>query len=253
MGLTIYYSFKTRGNAARAQALLRALHEEANDLPLQGLSRVVDLWGEQCDYHQRLPGDPLRWLLIQAEAITQDGRFRARPLRVIAFTAWPGEGCKGAHFGLCQYPSLLETDEGLVQTGLSDWRWSSFCKTQYAFDPTQECILNFLRCHLNVICLLDKAKAQGCLDRVSDEGGFWESRDLQALAQRVGASHDMVSTLCRRLKGQSGGGTPIAADLGQFASLERLKASEQRRPPLDFEQLAGLLERFGGPNRPRVS
>ncbi len=253
MGLTIHYSFKAQGNTARAQALVHALHRAAQDLPLQGLSRVVELSEEQCDYQLRLPGDPLRWLLIQAQAVTQDGRFRARPLLVLAFTAWPGEGCEAANFGLCQYPSLLETDEGLVQTGLSDWRWSSFCKTQYAFDPTQEGILNFLRCHLNVICLLDKAKAQGCLDRVSDEGGFWESRDLQALAQRVGASHELLAILCRRLKGQSGGGTPIEADVGEFATFERLKASEPWRPPPELEQLAGLLGRFGGPNRRPVS
>ncbi|MGO8931258.1 MAG: hypothetical protein ACLQU3_30755 [Limisphaerales bacterium] len=68
---------------------------------------VVELSGDQCDFNQRDQEDPLRWLLIQAEddvEIASQRRVmggktcrsyqRVQPVRLIAFTAWPGEGCE---------------------------------------------------------------------------------------------------------------------------------------------------------------
>ena len=44
-----------------------------------------------------------------------------------------------------------------VKTRLgSGWRYSSFCKSQYASDPACGGIPNFIRCHLSVIHLLDR-------------------------------------------------------------------------------------------------
>jgi hypothetical protein len=69
-----------------------------------------------------------------------------------------------------------------VQTGLGDgWYWSSFCKTQYASNPSIGDTENFLRCHLSVIGLLGFAKELGTLDEVSDEPAmnYWTLIDRQ--------------------------------------------------------------------------
>ena len=140
MGLTIHYSLKARGSDAQARKLIQALHQTAQDLPFKELGQVVELSGDQCDFNKRDQEDPLRWLLIQAEddvEIVSQHRViggqtcrsyqRVQPLRLIAFTAWPGEGCEQSNFGLCKFPAVVETSDGPVKTKLSGWRWSSFC------------------------------------------------------------------------------------------------------------------------------
>ena len=115
MGLTIHYSLKTRGREDHARKLIQALHQTAQDLPFQELGELVDLSGDQCGFEDRPQDDPLRWLLVQAEESIEIGTphrerggptyrsyQRVQPLRLIAFTAWPGKGCEASNFGLCQ-------------------------------------------------------------------------------------------------------------------------------------------------------
>ena len=160
MGLTIHYSLKARGSDAQARKLIQALHQTAQDLPFKELGQVVELSGDQCDFNKRDREDPLRWLLIQAgesvEVVSQrqviDGQTcqsyqRVRPLRLIAFTAWPGEGCEQSNFGLCKFPAVVETSDGPVNTKLSGWRGCFFCKTQYSSNPNCGGVPNFLQCH----------------------------------------------------------------------------------------------------------
>jgi hypothetical protein len=148
MGLAIHYSLKARGSDAQARKLIQALHQTAHDLPFKELGPVVELAGDQCDFNQRDQEDPHRWLLIQAEddvEIVSQRRViggqtcrsyqRVQPLRIIGFKAWPGEGCEQSNFGLCKFPAVVETEGGPIKTKLSGWRWSSFCKSQYASDP----------------------------------------------------------------------------------------------------------------------
>jgi hypothetical protein len=218
MGLTIHYSFKAPGSEAQARQFVRALHQAAQDLPFKELDQVVELSGEQCNPDGHPREGPLRWLLIQATGSVESkpqGRnrdqgyttwFNVPPCRLIAFTAWPGEGCEAANFGLCQYPAVIETDCGLLKTDLSGWRWSTFCKTQYASNPKCGGVANFLRCHLTVIAMLDRAKALGCLECVSDEGGFWDKRDLPALVQEIGSWNEMIAAFGGKLKDLLGDG-----------------------------------------------
>jgi len=144
MGLTIHYSLKAQGSDAQARQLIQALHQTAQDLAFKELGPVVELSGERCECNKRPKDDPLRWLLIQAtedvEVKPKGGKrnqgsttsYYVYPSRVMGFSAWPGEGCEESNFGLCQYPPVIATDRGPLRTGLSGWRWSSFCKTQYA-------------------------------------------------------------------------------------------------------------------------
>ena len=152
-----------------------------------------------------------------------DTHYTVIPKHVIAFSAWPGEGCEEANFGLCLYPGTIETREGKrIRTGLRGWCWNSFCKTQYAIN--QECggVENFLRCHLSVIKLLDCANEIGLLGEVRDEGDFWDNRDVKALASEVGEWNTMLAGFAGELKDLLGDG--VESEIAKFTDFEHLEA-----------------------------
>jgi len=256
MGLTIHYSLKAQGTEAQARGLIQALHQTAQDLPFKELGQVVELSGEHCDFNKRAQDDALRWLLVQAAEsveVKPEGRqrntgcttwYNVLPSRLLAFDTWPGEGCEAANFGLCQYPAVADTPRGPLKTGLSGWHWSSFCKTQYASDPRCGGVPNFLRCHLTVIALLDRAKALGCLDHVSDEGDFWEKRNLPALVQEIGSWNEMIAAFGGKLKDLLGDGPlNLESAIAQFPNFERLEAAGQSKLPPEIQKLFALIER----------
>ena len=102
-----------------------------------------------------------------------------------------------------------------IKTGLgSGWRYSSFCKTQYASDPQCGGIFNFIRCHLSVIHLLDRiAELPTMKVNLDDEGKYgrsyytddpWAEKrvytwhdgkyDVKALVEEVGEWNEMIAT-----------------------------------------------------------
>jgi hypothetical protein len=259
MGLTIHYSLKARAGDAQARKIITALHGTARDLPFQEISEIVELTGGQCDSNQHGSDDELGWLLVQAEESVELVRrrrvcggqvyrawLRVKPTRLLAFTTWPGKGCEEANFGLCRYPATVDTPDGPLKTQLYGWHWSSFCKTQYASDPRYGGVANFLKCHLAVIAMLDRAKELGCLARVSDEGGFWEKRDLSALAGEIGSWNQMLAAYGGKLKDLLGDGQlGVQSAIANYPNFEQLEATGQDKLPPGCEQLIGLIQRVG--------
>ena len=228
MGLTIHYGLKHSGNDAAA--LVAKLRQRALDLPFMEVGEIVDLGGAACDFDQRDRDDPNRWLLIQAgqyldDPLNNGTSYGLAPTRVIAFSTWPGEGCEAANFGLCQYPRHLHVDGRKIPTNLPGWSWRSFCKTQYASNPECGGVENFLRCHLLVVAMLDYAKTLGTLERVSDEGGYWEKRDVAALAREVGEWNGILAAFAGQLQDAlSGGPGQLVSEITKFPNFEHLEA-----------------------------
>lgn len=234
MGLTINWKLKADvRQAAEARALVERLRQRARDLPFANVSELVELAGEDTDFAKLSRESPARWLLIQAGAyIEAHGcNYHVAPQYVIAFTTQPGNGCEPANFGLCRYPSAIEVDDHRpgttgrkrrVKTGLTGWRWTSFCKTQYASNPDCGGVENFLRCHLVVIALLDFARSLGIVEEVSDEGNYWAARDAESLAKEVGAWNAMIAGFAGQLKDALGNG--VASAITQFPNFEHLEA-----------------------------
>jgi hypothetical protein len=149
MGLTIHYRLRTElTNPKDVRQLVETMRQHAMDLPFK------EVGGSEAD----------RWLKIQSSGYVAAGRgmLAVAPLHVIALPTWPGEGCEPANFGFCKYPAFFPspTKGKRVPTRLSGWRWTSFCKTQYASDPKAGGVENFLRCHLCVIKMLDFIKQE---------------------------------------------------------------------------------------------
>ena len=250
MGLTIHYKLKAKGTATAVRKLVAALHQQAHDLPFKEVGDLVDLAGDECHYDKRGQDDPLRWLLIQGQGsvnlshLPGESEYSSRrvsPTRMIAFTAWPGEGCEESNFGLCQYPAeTVDPRHGKLKTKLSGWRWGSFVKTQYSSDPQCGGVPNFLRCHLTVIAMLDRAKQLGCLGLVSDEGGFWEQRNVEALVKEIGSWNEMIAAFGGRLKDVLGGG--VEMPIADYPNFEVLELAGQSQLPPGIEQLARLIK-----------
>jgi hypothetical protein len=250
MGLTIHYKLKAKGTAVAARKLVEALHQQVHDLPFKEAGDLVDLAGEECNYDKRDKDDPLRWLLIQSQGsvslshLPGESEYSSRrvsPTRMIAFTAWPGEGCEQSNFGLCQYPAeIVDPRHGKLKTKLSGWRWSSFCKSQYSSDPQCGGVPNFLRCHLTVIAMLDRAKQLDCLGSVSDEGGFWEQRNVEALVKEIGSWNEMIAAFGGRLKDVLGCG--VEMPIADYPNFEALELAGQSQLPPGIDQLARLIK-----------
>lgn len=237
MGLTIHYELhaKTRRHE-KARGFLEQLRQKALDLPFKEVGEIVEVGGDDVDFRPLDQDHPHRWLLCQAEALVPDGDtyYRAQAKRLIAFSTWPGEGCEQANFGLAMYPKTLEVEDRSgakkkIRVGKAEWTWDSFCKTQYASNPECGGVENFLRCHLTVVKLLDHAAELGILKEVSDEGKYWDKRDVKALAAEVGDWNTMIAGWAGRLKDALG--DDVTAEIAKFPNFEHLEAKGRQRRP----------------------
>jgi len=228
MGLTIHYSLHSDSRSpTEARRLVEELRRRALDLPFAEVGEVVELTGDACDFERYDRDNPLRWLVSQAGGWfeRENIHYSVVPKHIVAFRTYPGGGCEEANFGLAIYPGVLDITDprtGLarkLRTGLKGWCWSSFCKTQYASGHGVD---HFIRCHLSVIRMLDHAAKLGILASVSDEGEFWEKRDVKALAQEVGEWNEGMAGLVGQLKDMFGDGfdAPITA----YADFQQLEA-----------------------------
>ena len=238
MGLTIHYQLKATARGIKAaRQLVGQLRQRALDLPFKEVGPLTELAGDACDFQKRPKADSCRWMLVQAMGSVQRKPYSYSfpPRQVIAFDTRPGDGCEAANFGLCLYPGRIDIEDRDVWpyrkrrlcTGLSGWSWSSFCKTQYASSSDCGGVENFLRCHLLVIRMLDHARNLGILQSVSDEGDYWQKRDLKALAQEVGEWNEMIAAEAGRLKDLLG--PDLQAPILQFPDFEHLEAAGRDR------------------------
>ena len=243
MGLTIHYSLKHVGTEKSARRIVEQLHSAAQDLPFKELKDIVDLKGEACEFAKRSQDDPLRWLLCGADGtlkLDEHTCLSVPPTCLIVFDTWPGEGCESASFGLAQYPATIQHRGKQLRTKLGGWRWKSFCKTQYASDSACGGVENFIRCHLLVIAMLDQAKKFGCLEEVSDEGKFWENRDVSALVPEVASWNRMIAAFAGKLKDALGDG--VVSPITEYRDFEQLELAGQSQLPPQMQELTKLIQ-----------
>jgi len=255
MGLTIHYQLRCVGALAHVTRKLAALRQAALDLPLAEVQEIVHLQGDRCRPEHYEFNSALRWLAIQAGLhlpCKEKPRFRGErgrsysllvdPLEIVAFTVLPGDGCENLELGLARYPATITHEGRAVPTKLAHgWHWRAFCKTQYASDPACGGVPNFLRCHLGITALLDRAQALGILKSVTDEGHFWESRSIEALTKEIGSWNAMIAVLGGALKDAVGDDVQVAAPIFGFANFEALEAAGHASLPDAVKRLAAAV------------
>jgi hypothetical protein len=234
MGLTIGYHLTFKGSNEQAHSVMCALHQTALDLPFKWVSDLKELHGPACSVNAHPAEDPTRLLvacLVEAVPfITAEGaedglhvEVSSQPVgpeAVIGFYTLPGDGCAEAGFGLCRYPEFAQTPHGRMRTGLRGWYWHEFCKTQYASNPRFGGVPNFVRCHLGIIALLDKAKSLACKVHVNDDGDFWLTRDLKRLLTAVSDYNGLVASFVGRLADE----TELKAPIRDYPDFEHWEA-----------------------------
>src|SRR6266478_5392747 len=176
MGLTIHYKLSVT-QALRVAVVRELAQRTAHYARKIGYVEVGEVESVKAD-------TPFTALFVRVgrEEDCCFGNVPAKRGWVVA--VWPGEGCESALFGLCQYPRRIPFRAGSVPTGFEGgWLFKSRCKTQYAGEHGWP---HFLRCHKQIISLLDFWRDLGVQVKVTDEGGYWEMRSEDALKKRLG-------------------------------------------------------------------
>jgi len=259
MGLTIKYILSADVSESEARKLIHLLHQAARDLPFTAIGEVVELKGVLAE-QRHYPEDHQHFNLLGSgwEPLTYDWRVTGPtssisrsadvyPSHLIAFEAMPGEGCDPAGFGLCRYPEFVEVGPRRIRTGLVGWRWSTFCKTQFASNPKCGGVENFLRCHLSVVALLDKAKALGFKVEVDDEGGFESRRSVPELLREVGICNENIAAFFSIL--QSVGGPGVRGEIQRFPNFEHHEVVGLNKPKMTMlrQLFAAVGAKFDDP------
>ncbi len=237
MGLTIHYNLQSDVKTiSEARKQVNLLHEKMSNLPFQEVLEIQEFKGDACNFNKNEDEDN-RGLLIQAgeyvDIMDYGHKFSCpvAPMRIIAFTGIVGDGCEPMNIGLVRYPKTIIVDGRRHRTNLPGWRWYSFCKTQYASNPDCGGVKNFLRCHMSVLALLEYAKQIGLTVDVSDEGGFWEKRDIKALVEEIGEWNSMLAAFAGTLKDQMSNDLDIQSAIAEFPNFEHLEADGQKNIP----------------------
>lgn len=151
---------------------------------------------------------------------------------------WPGEGCESALFGLCQYPRRIPFRAGSIPTGFEGgWLLKGFCKTQYAGEHGWE---HFLKCHRQIISLLDFWRQLGVMVEVTDEGEYWQTRLEEKLRNKLQQYDGLVAAVGGMLKdmpNDSGGSLAVESPIFDYANFERLEHEGRLEFGKQVEQL----------------
>ena len=175
---------------------------------------------------QNINDQQTRWFLLQSREYVTDPNeesisFPIYANAIVGFTIELAQGSGPANFGLAKYPRYVNVKGRRISTGLQGWRWRSFCKTQYA---SRYGVETFLRAHVGVTRMLDRAKQLGILDYVSDEGGYWEERDVQSLVKNVGEWNEAIAGLVGALDDLLLSNNRGEAPIKSFPDYEHLEA-----------------------------
>jgi hypothetical protein len=137
---------------------------------------------------------------------------------------WPGEGCESALFGLCKYQRRIPFRAGSIATGFEGgWLLKGFCKTQYAGEHGWG---HFLKCHRQIISLLDFWRRLGVLVEVTDEGEYWHTRSEEKLRSKLQQYDGLVAAvggMFKDMPNDSGGSLSVESPIFDYANFERLE------------------------------
>jgi len=220
MGLTIQYQVSLPAySPIRVRKQVEILRQKCLDLPFEKVLDLKEFKGKDCNYENYPRNSDLRWFLAMAAHADKI------PTHVIGFDVLVGKGCESLDLAFTK-----ETGKG--------WTASGFCKTQYASNPDCGGIVNFLKCHLLVIKVMDIAKELGFKVYVYDEGNYWEKRDPKVLAEEVGEWNTMIASFAGALTDAlDKKGDKVKSEIAKYPNYEHLEAQGTANPSPVVEML----------------
>ena len=220
MGLTIHYKLSVAKNLSAA-----VVRELAKRTALYARKIGCAEAGEV----MRVEADMPFTSLFVRSGREEEGCFGLVPAkRGWVVEVWPGEGCESALFGLCQYPRRIPFRSGSIPTGFKGgWLLTGFCKTQYAGKHGWE---HFVKCHRQIISLLDFWRQLGVLVEVTDEGEYWLTRSEEKLRSKLQQYDGLVAAVGGMLKDASADdrGLSVVSPIFDYVNFERLEHEGQR-------------------------
>ena len=208
MGLTINYEFRFGGTKQELQSKLEQIRQKCLDLPFEEVGEVfnkpiiqeqIDVWNEnqwdkdytveQRDKALKAAGIDDTWLIVKtmsAKVIKKDNsvtvhRDELKHCDIVGLSLLAGEGCESSNLWFYK------------KTRQKYWIAKEYCKTQYA--------THFVRCHLLIVRLIDLVKESGIeVVKVDDEGDYYETRDINKLADNINDYTDLISSIFGSLK-----------------------------------------------------
>ncbi|HXC37150.1 MAG TPA: hypothetical protein VNV43_14830, partial [Candidatus Acidoferrales bacterium] len=149
MGLTIHFQFTAAASvtAARAKEIVTSWHQLSLSFQREGfVEEAFPIASDVETLHQFACGFLI--VPVPGEEDTSTGA-EILPEEGSIFFVKIGEGCEPLRLGLCHYPATVRYDGMDLPTGKpAGWRFSAFCKTQYASLHGWD---YFKRCHCAVV------------------------------------------------------------------------------------------------------
>lgn len=249
MGLTVYYDWKTKADAAAARRLIRKFRTLALKLPFDEVSEIYEQDppdGETVFLEYDHPFRQGGLYLSRKRADGEEELVQVPALHAIFFDARV-EGAESASIGLASHPPVVVHREDVIRRrkdgkererllGRGDpiefptrrrgyYSWHSFCKTQYAGNPKLGGEANFLKAHLSLIELLDQIHAAGVKVRIRDDSRYAKHRDVDRLLRSVRDWDAVVATIVGRLGDVLGDKVgPVFAPIKARPDFEHLEA-----------------------------
>jgi hypothetical protein len=254
MGLTVYYKYKIKADAARARALVEELHAQASRMKFDIVTHVAEqnppegtsAYEEPSEAHQMMLPGTLYLTRKRADGKTEN--VSVPPMHMVWFVAVV-HGADPATFGLASHPPVVVHREDVIEvekdgiettrieagdpiefpTRLRGWySWQNFCKTQYASDPKLGGADNFLRAHLSLFKMIDKCKSLGMTTNITDDANYWKHRSVERLLAESERWDELIAGFAGRMSDRLGDEIEIAAPIKQRADFEHLEARGQR-------------------------
>jgi hypothetical protein len=221
MGLTIYYKLSVPQNltVAVVRELVTRAALYAEKIGCVEVGKV-----------ERVTADTPFTALILRKGRAEDCCFGCVPAkRGWVAEVWPGEGCESATMGLCQYPRRIRHGAEGISTGFAGgWQLKGACKTQYAAEHGWE---HFLLCHKRVVSVLEFWRELGVTVEVSDEGGYWQTRDEKELRHVLDLYDGLMAAVAGMAKDaaeNAGKDYSVTSPIFARADFERLEAEGRR-------------------------
>jgi hypothetical protein len=235
MGLTVHWSFQGPKTKTDAQAIIEKMRQRAMDLPFEAVGEIVHFKGKDAQFDNDPPNGKHTWLKIQArETIWNKDRtigWDCPAREIVGFQIIVAPGSEPMEIFLATYPKTITVEDERtrkpkrLRTNLSAWSGGGFCKTQYASHPKCGGVANFLRAHLSVCRLLDHAKELDILKSVSDEGDFFDNRDIPTLVNTIADWNAFIAAGVGTFDELVGG--KAVAPIKEFPNFEHLEARGQ--------------------------
>ena len=229
MGLTLHFNLSLPASTPREEVAeqFRRLRAAASRLPFEAVGPVTStVAGEPLGDGTGVP-DGLSylfrlWASLQLDPSTSGDHDDEVLPEAIGFSVIPGTQCEPAMFGLAFVPPRDEQWRSLHDQP-SVWSWQCSCKTQYASNESDD---HFIKCHTALVALLDEAVNIGLIVDVMDEGGYWESRDVDRLLAEVQTMNRIVARFGGALDDAIGAEHSIEAPIFEHPNFERLEMED---------------------------